>query len=33
MLGIILGLIVLMVLAYRGWSIIWVAPIAAGLLH
>lgn len=32
MLGIILGLIVLMVLAYRGWSIIWVAPIAAGVV-
>lgn len=32
MIGIILGLIVLMVLAYRGWSIIWVAPIAAGVV-
>ncbi|RSL31948.1 GntP family permease [Salibacterium salarium] len=32
MLGIILGLIVLMVLAYLGWSIIWVAPIAAGIV-
>lgn len=32
MLGIILGLIVLMVLAYLGWSIIWVAPIAAGVV-
>ncbi len=32
MLGIILGLIVLMVLAYMGWSIIWVAPIAAGVV-
>ena len=32
MLGIILGLIVLMLLAYLGWSIIWVAPIAAGIV-
>lgn len=32
MLGIILGLIVLMVLAYLGWSIVWVAPIAAGVV-
>ncbi len=32
MIGIILGLIVLMVLAYMGWSIIWVAPIAAGVV-
>ncbi|SEN63035.1 GntP family permease [Mesobacillus persicus] len=32
MLGIILGLIVLMVLAFMGWSIIWVAPIAAGVV-
>ncbi|AWI34960.1 GntP family permease [Helicobacter apodemus] len=32
MLGIILGLIVLMFLAYLGWSIIWVAPIAAGIV-
>ncbi|SFE51610.1 GntP family permease [Alteribacillus iranensis] len=32
MLGIILGLIVLMGLAYLGWSIIWVAPIAAGVV-
>lgn len=32
MFGIILGLIVLMVLAYIGWSIIWVAPIAAGVV-
>ncbi|MFC0522882.1 GntP family permease [Pontibacillus salicampi] len=30
--GILLGLIVLMVLAYLGWSIIWVAPIAAGVV-
>ena len=32
LLGIILGLVVLMVLAYIGWSIIWVAPIAAGVV-
>ncbi|WP_059105565.1 GntP family permease [Shouchella shacheensis] len=32
MLGIFLGLIVLMGLAYLGWSIIWVAPIAAGVV-
>lgn len=32
MFGIILGLIVLMVLAYLGWSIIWIAPIAAGVV-
>ena len=32
MLGIILGLIVLMVLADLGWSIIWVAPVAAGVV-
>ena len=32
MLGIILGLIVLMVLTYLGWSIVWVAPIAAGIV-
>ncbi|MCI5787707.1 hypothetical protein [Helicobacter trogontum] len=32
MLGIILGLIVLMILAYLGWSIIWIAPIAAGIV-
>ncbi|WP_156290056.1 GntP family permease [Oceanobacillus salinisoli] len=32
MFGIILGLIVLMVLAFMGWSIIWVAPIAAGVV-
>ncbi|MED4079604.1 GntP family permease [Halalkalibacterium halodurans] len=32
MLGIVLGLVILMVLAYRGWSIIWVAPIAAGIV-
>lgn len=32
MFGIILGLVVLMGLAYLGWSIIWVAPIAAGVV-
>ncbi|MBX0358241.1 GntP family permease [Halobacillus sp. Nhm2S1] len=32
MLGIFLGLAVLMALAYLGWSIIWVAPIAAGVV-
>ncbi|WP_205136819.1 GntP family permease [Virgibacillus halotolerans] len=32
MLGILLGLIVLLILSYKGWSIIWVAPIAAGVV-
>ncbi|QQK74989.1 GntP family permease [Salicibibacter cibarius] len=32
MLGILLGLILLMILAYRGWSIIWIAPICAGIV-
>ena len=32
MFGIILGLGVLMTLAYRGWSIIWIAPISAGVV-
>ncbi|MPV79628.1 GntP family permease [Campylobacter hepaticus] len=32
MTGIILGLIILMVLAYLGWSIVWVGPIAAGVV-
>ncbi|PAF42555.1 GntP family permease [Helicobacter sp. 11S03491-1] len=32
MLGILLGLIIIMGLAYLGWSIIWVAPIAAGVV-
>ncbi|PBB06957.1 GntP family permease [Salimicrobium humidisoli] len=32
MFGIFLGLAVLMILAYIGWSIIWVAPIAAGVV-
>ena len=32
MLGIFLGLLTIIVLAYLGWSIIWVAPIAAGIV-
>ncbi|GAK03921.1 D-beta-hydroxybutyrate permease [Geomicrobium sp. JCM 19037] len=32
MIGILIGIAVLMILAYRGWSIIWVAPIAAGVV-
>ncbi|MBM0636918.1 GntP family permease [Campylobacter sp. VicNov18] len=32
MTGIILGLLILMILAYLGWSIVWVAPIAAGVV-
>ncbi len=32
MLGIILGLALLMFLAYRGWSVIWIAPITAGVV-
>ncbi len=32
MFGILLGLAVLIVLAYLGWSIIWIAPIAAGVV-
>ncbi len=32
MLGIVLGLVLLIVLAYRGWSIIWIAPICAGIV-
>ncbi len=32
MLGIILGLALLMFLAYRGYSIIWVAPVTAGVV-
>jgi len=32
MLGILLGLAVLMALAYRGWSIIWIAPVSAGVV-
>ena len=29
LIGIILGLVLLMLLAYRGYSIIWVAPVCA----
>jgi len=29
MFGIILGLVILMILAFRGWSILWAAPVAA----
>ncbi|SFB02619.1 MULTISPECIES: GntP family permease [unclassified Bacillus (in: firmicutes)] len=32
MLSIVIGLVLLMVLAYLGWSIIWVAPIVAGVV-
>ncbi|MBP2076253.1 GntP family permease [Oceanobacillus polygoni] len=32
MLGIVLGLVLLIILAYRGWSIIWIAPICAGVV-
>jgi len=32
MLGIIIGLVLLMFLAYRGYSIVWVAPLTAGLV-
>ncbi|MBP1971738.1 H+/gluconate symporter-like permease [Virgibacillus natechei] len=32
MAGIVLGLVLLIVLAYRGWSIIWIAPICAGVV-
>lgn len=32
MTSIIVGLILLMVLAYLGWSIIWIAPLVAGLV-
>lgn len=32
MLGIIIGLVLLMFLAYRGYSIIWVAPITAAVV-
>lgn len=32
MLGIALGLVLLIILAYRGWSIIWIAPICAGVV-
>ena len=29
MLGIVIGLVLLMVLAYKGYSILWVAPLTA----
>ena len=29
LLGIVLGLVLLMLLAYKGYSIIWVAPVCA----
>jgi len=32
MLGILIGLVLLMFLAYRGYSIIWVAPVAAAVV-
>ncbi|AXI08515.1 transporter [Oceanobacillus zhaokaii] len=32
MLSILVGLVMLMALAYLGWSIIWVAPLAAGVV-
>lgn len=32
MLSILIGLIMLMALAYLGWSILWVAPLAAGVV-
>ena len=32
MLSIIIGLVMLMALAYLGWSILWVAPLAAGVV-
>ncbi|MBY7144281.1 GntP family permease [Virgibacillus sp. NKC19-3] len=32
MVGIFIGLVLLMVLAYFGWSIIWIAPICAGVV-
>lgn len=32
MLGIVIGLVLLMFLAYRGYSIIWVAPVCAGIV-
>jgi H+/gluconate symporter-like permease len=32
MLGIIIGLVLLMFLAYRGYSIVWVAPLTAGVV-
>ena len=32
MLCILIGLVMLMALAYLGWSILWVAPLAAGVV-
>ncbi|WP_068675135.1 GntP family permease [Oceanobacillus sp. Castelsardo] len=32
MIGIFLGLALLIILAYRGWSIIWIAPICSGVV-
>ncbi|WP_338472564.1 GntP family permease [Niallia sp. XMNu-256] len=32
MISILIGLVMLMALAYLGWSIIWVAPLAAGVV-
>ena len=32
MLSILIGLVMLMALAYLGWSILWVAPLAAGVV-
>ena len=32
LIGIILGLILLIFLAYKGYSIIWVAPVCAALV-
>ena len=32
MFGIFLGLALLMILAYRGYSIVWVAPLTAGVV-
>lgn len=32
MLGIVLGLIILMILAFKGWSIVWAVPIAASVV-
>lgn len=32
MLGIIAGLLLLMYLAFKGFSIVWVAPLSAGVV-
>ncbi|MBM7703652.1 GntP family permease [Metabacillus iocasae] len=32
MISIIIGLILLMLLAYKGWSIVWLAPLVAGVV-